>query len=158
MRVQLYVLQIFPRWWCLPEAPSTPMSLVPQRNLLLSTSHPLSTYGMFTSWRKRGSEVVANVAGFRHIRSALRVPVYADSSFLQASGTLCPRVFLDHWSQVDSCTGQTKKSQGLTARRNDRRTMIDWSWCRNTYFSYLLLCNKIPPNQWLKTTVMCYFS
>ena len=31
------------KWWYLPEAPSTPMFLVPQRNLLLRTSHPHST-------------------------------------------------------------------------------------------------------------------
>lgn len=116
---------------------------------------PHSTYGMFTSWRKRGSEVVAN--GFRHIRSALSVPVCADGSFLQASGTACRRVCPGHWSRLDSQAGQTKKSQGLNALRNNRRTMIDWSWCRNTYFSYLLLCNKLPPNQWLKTIGMSYF-
>ena len=149
-------------WWCLPKASSTPAFLVPLRNLL--PPPPALFHIMFTLWKCLHYIIYMEKKRFwggnkssSHISLMLSVPEFADHSFLKMSGTLpetsswsleCTWV----WNRAD------QKSQGLHAPRSNLQTMTDCSWCRNTYFSYLLPYDKPLQNQSLKMTVICFFS
>lgn len=110
-----------PRLWCLPEAPSAPDVLGSSKKPPL-IHHPPPFHMCLQVGEKRGSEVVGNVAGFQHTAQH-SVPVHADSSFLQASGTL-PESFA--WS-LEQVWLMSRADGGLNALRSNCQTMIDWN-------------------------------